>query len=68
MSAWLIISVARVPKGSSRFKGSLRNFRPVAGGMRHRLDALKTQAISIYYFVTREKQGAPVRPPVAEIA
>lgn len=34
MLAWLIISVPRAPKGSSRFRSSGRNFWPVANALR----------------------------------
>ena len=34
MLAWLIISVPRAPKGSSRFRSSSRNFWPVANALR----------------------------------
>ena len=36
MLAWLIISVPRAPKGSTRFRSSGRNFRPVANALRPR--------------------------------
>ena len=36
MLAWLIISVPRAPKGSSRFRSSGRNFWPVATALRPR--------------------------------
>ena len=36
MLAWLIISVPRAPKGSSRFRSSGRNFWPVANALRPR--------------------------------
>ena len=36
MLAWLIISVPRAPKGSTRFRSSGRNFCPVANALRPR--------------------------------